>query len=151
MESKIILAAAASASDSFNALREVQNQSVDPRAEIRDLLPTSLTSPIVLKRLTNFTVAEFEELCNEVYPVLEATARSTGENKQLSGRSSKLSYQQLLLSTLMYFEHDNTVHYDVFQWNWAKSSVSDVVLFVCSVINIVTEESWVRVGVLSEA
>jgi hypothetical protein len=34
-------------------------------------------------------------------------------------------------------KHDNTVHYEAFHWNWAKSSVSDDELFVCSVINVV--------------
>jgi hypothetical protein len=37
----------------------------------------------------------------------------------------------------VYLKHDNTVHYDSFQWNRAKSSVSINALFVCSVINIV--------------
>jgi hypothetical protein len=55
-----------------------------------------------------------------------------------------MSTQQRVLNVLMYLKHDNTVHYEAFQWNWAKSSVSYDALFVCSVINVVlaNEITW---------
>jgi DDE superfamily endonuclease len=48
-----------------------------------------------------------------------------------------MSSQQRTLNALMYLKHDNTVHYEAFQWNWAKSSISDDALFIYSVINVV--------------
>jgi hypothetical protein len=55
-----------------------------------------------------------------------------------------MSPQQRVLNALMYLKHENTVHYEAFQWNWAKSSVSDDAFFVCSVINSVlaNEITW---------
>jgi DDE superfamily endonuclease len=75
---------------------------------------------------------------------MECTARSTGKFRVCCGRPSKMSSQQRVLNALMYLKHDNTVHFEAFQWNWAKSSVSDDASFVCSVINAVlgNEITW---------
>jgi hypothetical protein len=80
---------------------------------------------------------EQDELCNKLGPVLDMTARSTGDIIKRAGRPAKLSAQQRILNALMYLKHDNTVSFEAFQWDWSKSSVSDDVLFVCPVINTV--------------
>jgi hypothetical protein len=111
-------------------MEAIVQQSVNGSEGVRDVLARLVATPDIFKRLTNFSVDEFNELCNKLVPVLEMTARSTGDLIKGAGRPPKLSAQQHILNTLMYLKHDNTVHFEAFQWNWSKSSLSDDVLFV---------------------
>jgi hypothetical protein len=101
------------------------------------VLSKLVATPVIFKRLKNFTVDELYELCHHLSPVLDLTARSTGNVSEGAGRQPKIYKQQRILNTLMYLKHVNTVYYEAFQWNWSKTSVKDDVLFVCSVMNTV--------------
>jgi hypothetical protein len=129
---------------SFADEQRGSQQSVNPEVGVRDIFGNMASTPAIFRTLTNFTVSEFTELCMLVCPTLDIKARSTGEVNRGAGRKSKLTSQQRLLNTLLYLKHDNTVNYESFNWNWARSYVSDDVLFVCSVINIVmaSEIQW---------
>ena len=117
---------------------------VDPLIHVRDVLSNLLATPATFTNLTNFKLHEFRELCNLVCPFLENHARLTGFHKVKKGRPSKLSPEQRVLCALLYLKHDNSVHYEGFTWNWSKSSLSDDILFVCSISNEVckSEISW---------
>lgn len=136
-QTHFLISAAAAATSSHDDMEATVQQSVNGSEGVRDVLARLVATPVIFKRLTNFSVDEFNELCNKLVPVLDMTARSTGDLIKGAGRPPKLSAQQRILNTLMYLKHDNTVHFEAFQWNWSKSSLSDDVLFVCSVINTV--------------
>jgi hypothetical protein len=137
MQNQVLIASNTAVAGGLSASDEKGNESVNPREGLRDVLTTPSSSPSIFRRSTNFEVEEFYILCHLVCPVMECTARSTGSFRVCNGRPSKMSTQQRVLIALMYLKHDNTVHYEAFQWNWAKRSVSDEALFVCSVINVV--------------
>jgi DDE superfamily endonuclease len=126
---------------SFADKQRGSQQSVNPEVGVRDILGNMASTPAIFRTLTNFTVSEFTELWMLVCATLDITARSTGEVNRGAGRKSKLISQQRLLNTLVYLKHDNTVNYESFNWNWARSSVSDDVLFVCSVA-MASEIQW---------
>jgi hypothetical protein len=132
-----LFSAAIAAVASHEDLEVAGQQSVKNSEGVRDVLSKLVATPVIFERLTSFTVDEFYELCHNLSPVLDLTARSTGNISKGAGRPPKLSAKQRILNTLMYLKHVNTVHYEDFQWNWSKSSVRDAVLFVCSVINTV--------------
>jgi hypothetical protein len=46
---------------------------------VRDVLARLVATPVIFRRLTNFSVDEFYELCNKLGPVLDMTARFTGD------------------------------------------------------------------------
>ncbi|CAM6084930.1 unnamed protein product [Calypogeia fissa] len=94
--------------------------------------------------LTNFTLEEFAELCDQVCPTIERNARSSGTSHKLKGRLCKASPEQRLLSFILYMKHDNSVYFDAAHWNWAKSSVCDDAIIVASCLNeaIADEIQW---------
>jgi hypothetical protein len=143
-KNQFLIAAATAVAGGLSASDETENESVNPREGLREVLTTLYSWPSVSRRITNFEEAEFDMLCRLVCPVVERTARSTGNSRVFSGRPSKMSSQRRILNALMYLKHDSTVHHEAFQWNWAKSSISDNALFICSVINFVlaNEITW---------
>jgi hypothetical protein len=60
------------------------------------------------------------------------------------GRPLKLGPKLWFLCLILFIKHDNVIIYDAFMWSWAKSSLSDDVLFVVSCINhvLVDEIHW---------
>jgi hypothetical protein len=108
---------------------------VDKNVGLRlDVLAVLRATPILFMTLTNFSVAEFDELCATVGPSLSTHACHTGQQKLLLGRPPKLSPPQRILNFLLYMKHDNTNTYDGFWWNWSKSCLCDDTLFVASCI-----------------
>jgi hypothetical protein len=97
-----------------------------------------------LKSDMNFTIPEFNELCEAVCPLIMLYARTTGEIRSAVGRQPKFSPQQRLLHFIIFMQHDNVVRFDVFGWNWSKSSACDDALFVASCINeaLASELIW---------
>jgi hypothetical protein len=87
--------------------QDVFQQSVDPSVCVRDFLGTLSRCPSIFKTMTNFTVDEFEELCQKVCFTIATTARSTGEHIGGAGRPLKLTPPQRLLNLLLYLKHDN--------------------------------------------
>jgi hypothetical protein len=53
----------------------------------------------------------------------------------LLGRASKLKRKQQFLNFIFFMKCDNVTIYNVFMWNWAKSSLCNHVLFITSCIN----------------
>jgi hypothetical protein len=129
--------AAVAATTYHEDLDDAGQQTVNTSEDVRDVLFILVATSEILKRCTNFTVDEFYELGHHLSPVLYMTARSAGNLCKGAGRPPKLSAQQHILNTLMYLKHVNTVHYEDFQWNLSKGSVSDDVIFDFSVINTV--------------
>jgi hypothetical protein len=129
-QAQFIISAAVPLTSSHEELEDSVHQSVNASEGVRDLLARLAAPPAIFKRLSNVTVEEFNEFCNQLGPVLYMTARSTGDLSKGAGRPPKLPAQQRILNTLLYLKHDNTVHYDAFQWNWSKSSLSDDILLV---------------------
>jgi hypothetical protein len=119
---------------SANELASDSQQSVNKDVGVRDVLATMKATPSLFRSLTNFTVEEFELLCQRVAPVIATHARSSGVLK-IQGRHPKLSAHQRLLAFILHLKHDNSAMMEAFSWNWSKSSVSDDAIFVASCIN----------------
>ncbi|KAL2612208.1 hypothetical protein R1flu_023900 [Riccia fluitans] len=120
----------------FGELHKEDQKFVDFTLRVRPVLQRAMGTASLFKVLTNFKITEFEELCSRICPILNSTAKTTGEFvKTGAGRPPKLTAQERVLSCMMYLKHDNSVVYEAFQWNWSKSSMSDDALYVCSVIN----------------
>ena len=136
-----ILTAAAQSVQYFtaNELKSDLQQSVNKREGVRDVLATMKATPSLFRTLTNFTVDEFELLCQRVVPVIATHARSTGVFK-IQGRRPKLSPHQRILAFILHLKHDNSANMEAFSWNWAKSSVSDDAVFIASCINFACED-----------
>ena len=117
---------------------------VDRSEGVRDQLTTLRRTPSLFKVLTNFTLEEFEELCCKVCHTIVINARSTGLQKKVSGRPSKLSPEQRVLHFILYLKHDNIVQLEAYGWNYASSSSCDDGIFVASCINEALKEelSW---------
>lgn len=62
----------------------------------------------------------------------------------MSGRPKKLTPEQWLLKFIMYLKHDNVISYESFQWNVARSTLYDDVLFIALYIidALVNEIAW---------
>jgi len=147
-EMQILMVAATAASNSCdlfqaNELLLESQESVDRNVGVRDVLTTMRSTPSLFKTLTTFTVEEFELLCSKVALTIATHARSTGVMK-IDGRRPKLSPHQRLLAFILHLKHDNSAMMEAFQWNWAKSSVSDDAVFISSCINecIADEIRW---------
>jgi hypothetical protein len=140
----MLAAAAVMTSDGETVNAEGQWQSVNPGIGVRDVLCSMSVTPVIFKRLTNFSLDEFNDLCAQVCPTLDVTARSTGELIRGAGRRPKLSSRQRVLNAILYLKHCNTIYHESFTWNWAKSSVCDDIIFVCTAINrvMVDEIKW---------
>jgi hypothetical protein len=67
-----------------------------------------------------------------------------GDALVVMGRPSKLGPKQWFLCLILFIKHNKVIIYDAFMWSWAKSSLSDDVLFVVSCINhaLVDEIHW---------
>ena len=63
--------------------------------------------PQNFKTFSNFTVTEFDELCELSVLVIASHARCMGEVHKLSGCPLELSPQQHILNYLLYMKHDN--------------------------------------------
>ena len=139
-EASMMLHCALAVSSSFNLFYENEweeggFQSVNLHEGVRDVLATMRSTPSLFKGNTNFTLQKFDELCLLVVPVIVANARSTGQNRILPGRPSKLLPKQRILNFLFYLKHDNITIMDIFMWNWSKSCINDDIIFLSSCIN----------------
>lgn len=112
----------------------VGQETVNPHEGVRDVLGSLMSTPGLFKSLTNFSVPEFQELCQLVCPTIVGHARSTGAVPIVSGRPSKLSPEQRLLSFLLYMKHDPTTALPSFLWNWSRSSALSDQVYVASCI-----------------
>jgi hypothetical protein len=70
--------------------------------------------------------------------------RKREDGPMVMGKPSKLGPKQWFLCLILFIKHDNVIIYDAFTWSWAKSSLSDDVLFIISCINhaLVDEIHW---------
>ena len=113
---------------------EAQNW-VNPNEGARNQLLLMQLSSSYFKTLTNFSVGEFEELCQCTVPTILTHARHTGLHRKSTGRPSKLELAQRLLSCLLYLKHANSVAFDAFEWNWSKFSLCDDAIYIASCVN----------------
>jgi DDE superfamily endonuclease len=90
----------------------------------------------IFKSTTGFFLSEWERLCQRVVPVLEISARSTGDLKQKPGRPTKLNAPERLLSFVLYCKHNTGVRYESSSWNYSRTSLSDDAVYIASVLNV---------------
>lgn len=102
---------------------------------VRDQLIILKKNPSLFEVLTNFTVFEFDEVCEMVCPIIATHARTTVQPRCIFGKDPNLSTDQRLLAFVLYMKQDNTVVFNAHQWNLAKSSACDDAIFVASRIN----------------
>lgn len=107
---------------------------------VKDVLRSMKNLPGAFKDLTNFTIHEWNELCDRVLPLISSHARSTGEVQILQGRPAKLTPEERLLNFVLYMKHDNTLTHDSHHWNWSRSSLCDDAYFVASCLNVALED-----------
>lgn len=127
-----------------NKFEEGGQTTVNHNVGVTDILSRMREVPVLFKVLTNFEVREFDELSSLVCPTINDNARSTGVERVLSGRPMKLTPEQRLLNFIMYLKHDNVISYESFQWNVARSTLCDDVIFIASCITdaLAHEISW---------
>jgi hypothetical protein len=97
----------------FHGDEHSENQNcVDSTIGVRDYLSALSATPYLFRTVTNFTASEFEEIFQNVCPVITSDARSTCLPRGSFGRPSKLAPEQRLLSFVAYLKHDN---FDTFE------------------------------------
>jgi DDE superfamily endonuclease len=90
----------------------------------------------IFKSTTGFFLSEWESLCQLVVPVLDISARSTGDLKQKPGRPTKLNAPERLLSFVLFCKHNTGVRYESSSWNYSRTSLPDDAVFIASVLNV---------------
>jgi hypothetical protein len=78
-QTQLFISAAVAATSSHELVDAAGQQSVNGSERVRDVLARLVATPVIFRRLTNFSVDEFYELCNKLGPVLDMTARFTGD------------------------------------------------------------------------
>jgi hypothetical protein len=125
-------------------LEEGGGHFVDPNIGVRDVLMTMMATSSLFKSLTNFNLTKFEELAQLVVSTIIGHVRSIEKPQHNFGQLSKLTLEQGLFNFILYMKHDNVIKYDAFLWNWNKSVINDVGIFIASCINftIANEIRW---------
>jgi hypothetical protein len=83
-------------------MEEGSGHFVDLTTNVRDVLTTLRSTPILFKNLNNFTTAEFMDLASIVVPTIISHAWSIGETPIISKRPPKLSLEQCLLNFVIF-------------------------------------------------
>jgi hypothetical protein len=116
-------------------LEESTQNYVDRTCGVHDQLSVLRAMPSLFKNMTNFTIDEFDELSQNICPLIAVNCRSTGQISSGRGRNPKLSPEQRLLSFILYLKHGNTSVSDGARWNWSSSAMNDDASFVASCVN----------------
>jgi hypothetical protein len=107
-----------------------------------DGLLTGLSS--VFRSATGFSLNKWERLCQRCVPIIITYARDTSEHRIRRGAPYKLDPAERMLSFVLFVKHNKSIRYESSSCNWSRSSASDDVPFVASVIKCALDDeiSW---------
>ena len=88
-----------------NEWKHGRHDLVNPHEGVRDVLGSMKSTLGLFKVLTNFSIQEFDELCQIVCPTISSHVQSIGDIPILCGCPSKLILEQRLLGFLLCMKH----------------------------------------------